>query len=47
MQDDQGDEIADALDRLHAGGWSVGDTTFFDIERGGLVWVVIGSTART
>jgi hypothetical protein len=30
---DQGDEITDALDRLHAGGWSIGDTAFHDVER--------------
>jgi hypothetical protein len=34
MQDDQGDDIATALDRLHAGGWSVGDTAFY-FEGGG------------
>jgi hypothetical protein len=39
---DQGDNIADALDRLHAGGWNVGDTAFF-VEGGGLVHVVTGS----
>jgi hypothetical protein len=43
MWDDQGDIIAAALDRLHAGGWSVGDTAFHDVEGGGLVHVVTGS----
>jgi hypothetical protein len=43
LQDDQGDEIADVLDQLHAGGWSVGDTAFHDVAGGGLVHVVIGT----
>jgi hypothetical protein len=30
-----GDDIDAALDRLHAGGWSVGDTAFYDVERDG------------
>jgi hypothetical protein len=34
MQDDQGDKIATALDRLHAGGWSVGDPAFY-VKGGG------------
>ncbi|MBV8267792.1 MAG: hypothetical protein JO252_15815 [Planctomycetaceae bacterium] len=38
----RGDEIAAALDRLHAGGWSVGETAF-SVEGGGLVHVVIGT----
>jgi len=42
LQDDQGDDIADALDRLHAGVWSIGDTTFCDVVRDGQVWVVTG-----
>jgi hypothetical protein len=41
MRDDQGDDIAAALDRLHAGGWSIGDTAFHDIENGRVVWVVL------
>jgi hypothetical protein len=45
MRDDQGDEIANALDRLHAGGWSIGDTAFY-VEGGGLVHVVIGSNGE-
>ncbi len=47
LQNDQGDEIAAALDRLHAGGWSVGDTAFFDVEDCGPVWVVTGSNGET
>ncbi len=43
---DQGDDIADALERLHAAGWSIGDTAFFDVERGGIVHVVIGSNGE-
>ena len=46
MQDGQGDEIADVLDQLHAGGWNVGDTAFFDVEDGGQVWVVTGTTGE-
>jgi hypothetical protein len=46
LQDDQGDEIADVLDQLHAGGWNVGDTAFFDVEDGGQVWVVTGSNGE-
>ena len=46
MQDDQGDIIAAAHDRLHAGGWSVGDTAFHDVAGGGLVHVVIGSNGE-
>jgi hypothetical protein len=42
---DQSDEIAAALDRLHAGGWSVGDTAFY-VAGGGLVHVVIGSNGE-
>jgi hypothetical protein len=45
MQDDRGDDIADALDRLHAGGCSIGDTAFF-VEGGGLVHVVTGSNGE-
>jgi hypothetical protein len=41
----QDDEIADALDRLYAGGWSIGDTAFF-VEGGGLVHVVTGSNGE-
>ena len=32
--------------RLHAGGWSVGDTAFHDVAGGGLVHVVIGSNGE-
>jgi hypothetical protein len=32
---DQGDDIADALDRLHAAGWSIGDIALINIEHGG------------
>jgi hypothetical protein len=46
MKDDQGDDIADALDQLHAGGWSVGDTAFHDVENGGPVWVVTGTNGE-
>ena len=46
LQDDQGDEIAAALDRPHAGGWSVGDTAFHDVDRGGIIHVVIGSNGE-
>jgi hypothetical protein len=46
MWDDQGDIIAAALDRLHVGGWSVGDTAFHDVERGGIIHVVIGSNGE-
>jgi hypothetical protein len=42
---DQGDKIATALDRLHAGGWSVGDPAFY-VAGGGLVHVVIGSNGE-
>jgi hypothetical protein len=35
----QGDIIAAALDRLHAGGWSVGDTAFS--EPGGTFHLVV------
>ena len=31
---DQGDNIADALDQLHDAGWWIGDTAFYDVERG-------------
>jgi hypothetical protein len=43
---DQGDEIAATLDRLHVGGWSVGDTAFHDVDRGGIIHVVIGSNGE-
>ena len=46
LQDDQGAEIAAVLDRLHVGGWNVGGTTFFDVEDGGPVWVVTGTTGE-
>jgi hypothetical protein len=46
MRDDQGDNITDAIDRLHAGGWSVGDTAFFDVEDGCPVWVVTGTNGE-
>jgi hypothetical protein len=46
MRDDQGDDITDALDRLHAGGWSIGDTAFHDIENGRVVWVVSGTNGE-
>jgi hypothetical protein len=35
VQCDSGDDIADALDRLHSAGWSIGDTASFDIKRSG------------
>ncbi len=47
MQGERGDEITDALDQLHAGGWNVGDTAFFDVEDGGQVRVVTGSNGET
>jgi hypothetical protein len=40
---DQGDNITDGLARLRSAGWSIGDTAFFDVERGGIVHVVIGA----
>ena len=43
---DQDDDIADALERLHAAGWSIGDTAFFDVERVSIVHVVIGSNGE-
>jgi hypothetical protein len=43
---DQGDEIAATLDRLHVGGWSVGDTAFHDVDRGGIIHVVIDSNGE-
>ena len=46
LQDDQGDEITDVLDQLHADGWNVGDTAFFDVEDGGPVWVVAGTNGE-
>ena len=46
LQDDQGDDIADVLDQLHAGGWNVGDTAFHDVKDGGQVWVVTGSNGE-
>ena len=45
MQDDRGDDIAAALDRLHAGECSIGDTAFF-VEGGGLVHVATGSNGE-
>jgi hypothetical protein len=45
MQGERGDEIADALDRLHARGWSVGDTAFY-VESGRLVHVVTGTNGE-
>jgi hypothetical protein len=41
-----GNDIADALDQLHAGGWNIGDTTFFDVEDGGQVWMVTGTNGE-
>jgi hypothetical protein len=46
LQDDQGAEIADVLGQLHADGWNVGDTAFFDVEDGGPVWVVAGTNGE-
>jgi hypothetical protein len=46
LQDDQDDEITAVLDRLHVGGWSVGDTAFHDVDRGGIIHVVIGSNGE-
>jgi hypothetical protein len=46
MLDDQGDNIAETLNRLHAGGWSIGDTAFYDVERDGQVWVVTGTNGE-
>ena len=46
MLEDQGAGIAAALDRLHAGGWSVGDTAFY-VEGGGLVHVVTGTNGES
>ena len=43
-QDDQDDEIAATA--LHVGGWSVGDTAFHDVDRGGIIHVVIGSNGE-
>ena len=45
MRDNQGDEVAAALDRLHADGWNVGDTAFY-VEGSELVHVVIGSNGE-
>jgi hypothetical protein len=43
---DQNNDIAAALDRLHAGGWSIGDTAFHDIEHGRVVWVISGTNGE-
>ena len=43
---DQSDEITEALGQLHVSGWSIGDTAFYDVERGGVVRVVIGSNGE-
>jgi hypothetical protein len=43
---DQGDDIADALTRLHSAGWSLGDTGVFDVEHGAIVYVVIGTNGE-
>jgi hypothetical protein len=43
---DNPDIIADALAQLHASGWSIGETTFIDVERGGIVRVVTGSNGE-
>lgn len=32
MQDERSDEIAAVLDRLHAGGWSVGDHCVLSLQ---------------
>ncbi len=42
----QGDDIADALGYFQAAGCSIGDTTFLDVERGGITPVVIGSNGE-
>jgi hypothetical protein len=46
MRGDQSDDITDALDRLHAGGGSIGDTAFHDIEHGRVVWVISGTNGE-
>ena len=46
MRNDQYDDLADAIDRLRAVGWSVGVTAFFDVEDGGQVWVVTGTNGE-
>jgi hypothetical protein len=43
---DDPDFIADALAQLHAAGWSIGETAFVDLERGGIVHVVIGANGE-
>jgi hypothetical protein len=43
---DQANDIAGALTRLHAAGWSIGDTAFFDAEHGTIVYVVIGTNGE-
>ena len=43
---DRGDDIAAVLDRLHAGGYSIGDTAFF-VVGGGLAHAVTGSNGET
>ena len=47
MRDDQGDNITAAIDRLHAGGWSIGDTAFHNIENGRVVWVVSSTNGES
>ena len=41
----QGSESTNALDWLHADGWSISDTAFY-VAGGGLVHVVIGSNGE-
>jgi hypothetical protein len=43
---DRGDDIADALDQLHVGGWSVGDTAFYDVEHNDQVGMVTGTNGE-
>jgi hypothetical protein len=38
--------LANALAQLHAAGWSIGETAFVDLERGGIVHVIIGTNGE-
>jgi hypothetical protein len=43
---DRDDDIADPLTRLPSGGWSIGEAAIYDVERGGIVHVVIGANGE-